>query len=89
MYLSGTIILELLYKERYSLSKQDLQKAKFLNEFMASELLLAPKKESLSVLYEEQLEFLKPQIAACKRLSVLLLEQEYLEHSNLYDLLNG
>uniref|UniRef100_UPI00165CA52F AAA family ATPase n=1 Tax=Helicobacter pylori TaxID=210 RepID=UPI00165CA52F len=40
VYLSGTIILELLYKERYSLSKQDLQKAKFLNEFMASELLL-------------------------------------------------
>ncbi|GAA7158818.1 ATP-dependent metallopeptidase FtsH/Yme1/Tma family protein [Helicobacter pylori] len=89
VYLSGTIILELLYKERYSLSKQDLQKAKFLNEFMASELLLAPTKESLSVLYEEQLEFLKPQIAACKRLSALLLEQEYLEHSNLYDLLNG
>ncbi len=89
VYLSGTIVLELLYKERYSLSKQDLQKAKFLNEFMASELLLAPTKESLSVLYEEQLEFLKPQIAACKRLSALLLEQEYLEHSNLYDLLNG
>ncbi|TPH88011.1 ATP-dependent metallopeptidase FtsH/Yme1/Tma family protein [Helicobacter pylori] len=89
VYLSGTIILELLYKERYSLSKQDLQKAKFLNEFMASELLLAPTKESLSVLYEEQLEFLKPQIAACKRLSTLLLEQEYLEHSNLYDWLNG
>lgn len=89
VYLSGTIILELLYKERYSLSKQDLQKAKFLNEFMASELLLTPTKESLSVLYEEQLEFLKPQIAACKRLSALLLEQECLEHSNLYDLLNG
>ncbi len=89
VYLSGTIILELLYKERYSLSKQDLQKAKFLNEFMVSELLLAPTKESLSVLYEEQLEFLKPQIAACKRLSALLLEQEYLEHSNLYDWLNG
>ncbi|OOQ29708.1 cell division protein FstH [Helicobacter pylori] len=89
VYLSGTIILELLYKERYSLSKQDLQKAKFLNEFMASELLLAPTKESLSVLYEEQLEFLKPQITACKRLSALLLEQECLEHSNLYDLLNG
>ncbi len=89
VYLSGTIILELLYKERYSLSKQDLQKAKFLNEFMASELLLAPTKESLSVLYEEQLEFLKPQIAACKRLSALLLEQEYLEHSHLYDWLNG
>lgn len=89
VYLSGTIILELLYKERYSLSKQDLQKAKFLNEFMASELLLTPTKESLSVLYEEQLEFLKPQIAACKRLSALLLEQEYLEHSHLYDLLNG
>ncbi|GAA7226438.1 hypothetical protein BD0077_15210 [Helicobacter pylori] len=65
-----------------------MQKAKFLNEFMASELLLAPTKESLSVLYEEQLEFLKPQIASCKRLSVLLLEQEYLEHSHLYDLLN-
>ncbi|WRA86829.1 ATP-dependent metallopeptidase FtsH/Yme1/Tma family protein [Helicobacter pylori] len=89
VYLSGTIILELLYKERYSLSKQDLQKAKFLNEFMASELLLTPTKESLSVLYEEQLEFLKPQIAACKRLSVLLLEQECLEHANFYDLLNG
>ncbi|WP_100974122.1 ATP-dependent metallopeptidase FtsH/Yme1/Tma family protein [Helicobacter pylori] len=89
VYLSGTIVLELLYKERYSLSKQDLQKAKFLNEFMASELLLAPTKESLSVLYEEQLEFLKPQIAACKRLSTLLLEQEYLEHANFYDLLNG
>ncbi|MGN8479551.1 AAA family ATPase [Helicobacter pylori] len=89
VYLSGTIILELLYKERYSLSKQDLQKAKFLNEFMASELLLTPTKESLNVLYEEQLEFLKPQIAACKRLSVLLLEQECLEHANFYDLLNG
>ncbi|WP_104748388.1 AAA family ATPase [Helicobacter cetorum] len=89
VYLSGTIILELLYKERYSLSKQDLQKARFLNEFMISELVLAPTKEFLSTLYEEQVEFLKPQVATCKQLSVLLLEQEYLEHANLYDLLNG
>ncbi|AFI05477.1 AAA family ATPase [Helicobacter cetorum] len=89
VYLSGTIILELLYQQRYSLSKQDLQKARFLNEFMVSELVLAPTKEFLSALYEEQVEFLKPQVATCKQLSVLLLEQEYLEHANLYALLNG
>ncbi|AFI04388.1 AAA family ATPase [Helicobacter cetorum] len=88
VYLSGTIILELLYKERFSLSKEDLKKAQNLSERLMSELALTLPKNWFQTLYEEQLEFLKPAIATCKHLSAILLEKEHLEYEVINALLH-